>query len=106
MVTEKMNTENMALFLAQIGNAHPDRHVVMVLDGASSRRAKALEIPDNISLICLPLYSPELNSTEILWHELREKNCANRVFKSLDDVCNKVKAGLRKSLPHQRRYFG
>jgi transposase len=70
--------------------------VVMVVDGASSHRAKALEIPDNISLIRLPPYSPELNPTEILWHELREKCCANRVFETLDAVCQEVESGLRK----------
>lgn len=96
MIAETMNTENMALFLEQIGKAHPDRNVVMVLDGASSHRAKALEVPDNISLIHLPPYSPELNPVEILWHELREKNCSNRVFESLNAVCHEVENGLQK----------
>ena len=94
LVTEKMNTENMGQFLAQVGSAHRDRHVVMVLDGASSHRAAALTVPDNVSLIRLPPYSPELNPTEILWHELREKHCANRVFNSLDAVVAQVKQGL------------
>ena len=94
MVSEKMNTECMNQLLGQIGKAHPDRHVVMVLDGASSHRAKSLEMQDNISLIHLPLYSPELNPTEILWHELLEKYCANRVIGSLDAVCQEVEAGL------------
>jgi hypothetical protein len=95
MASEKMNTGCMGLFLRQVGEAHPDRHVVMVVDGASSHRAKALEIPDNISLIQLPPYSPELNPTEILWHELREKHCANRVFSSLEAVCQEVETGLQ-----------
>lgn len=65
-----------------------------MLDGASSHRAKSLDIPDNMSLIHLPPYSPELNPTEILWHELREKYCANRVFESLDAVCQEIETGL------------
>lgn len=95
MASEKMNTECMGMFLQQVGQAHPDRHVVMVVDGASSHRAIALEIPDNISLTRLPPYSPELNPTEILWHELREKYCANRAFSSLEAVCQEVKTGLQ-----------
>jgi transposase-like protein len=94
MVSEKMNTESMGQFLAQVGSAHPDRHVVIVLDGASSHRALALPVPDNVSLIHLPPYSPELNPTEILWHELREKHCSNRVFDSLDAVVAQVEQGL------------
>ena len=96
MVAETMTTESMSLFLGQVGQTHPDRHVVMVLDGASSHRAKALEIPENISLIHLPPFSPELNPTEILWHELREKCCANRIFESLNAVCREVEAGLQR----------
>ena len=71
MVCDSMKTEEMSRFLKQVGKAHPRNHVVMVLDGASSHRALALEIPKNISLIRLPPYSPELNPVEILWHELR-----------------------------------
>ena len=102
MVTEKMNTENMSVFLKRVAEAHIDRHVVMVVDGASSHRAKALEVPDNMSLIRLPPYSPELNPTEILWHELREKRCANRVFESLDAVCSEVLVGLQEFASHSK----
>ena len=94
MVAESMKTEEMSRFLAQVGLAHPDRHVIMVLDGASSHKAKALLIPDNVSLIHLPPYSPELNPVEILWHELREKQCSNRVFDTLDAVQRAVEQGL------------
>lgn len=94
MVSENMKTEAMSLFLGQVGSAHSEHHVVMVLDGASSHKAKALEIPCNVSLVHLPPYSPELNPAEILWHELREKFCSNRAFKSLSAVQQQVEEGL------------
>ncbi len=94
MVADTMNTDLMGTFLGQVGESHPNREVVMVLDGASPHRAKGLVVPDNIQLVCLPPYSPELNPTEILWHELREKLCANRVFDTLDAVVDQVKKGL------------
>jgi len=95
MVCDSMKTEEMSRFLSQVGLAHPRHHVVMVLDGASSHRALALEIPENISLIRLPPYSPELNPVEILWHELREKHCSNRVFDTLAAVQTAVEEGMR-----------
>jgi len=95
MVCDSMKTEEMSRFLSQVGLAHPRHHVVMVLDGASSHRALALEIPENISLIRLPPYSPELNPVEILWHELREKHCSNRVFETLAAVQAAVETGMR-----------
>lgn len=57
--------------------------------------AIVLEVPGNMSLIRLPPYSPALNPTEILWHELREKRCANRVFESLAAVCREVETGIQ-----------
>ena len=53
MVAEAMNTDLMGVFLSQVGMAHPDREVVMVLDGASPHRAKGLAVPDNIQLVQL-----------------------------------------------------
>lgn len=38
MVAEAMNTDLMGTFLAQVGKAHPEREVVMVLDGACIRK--------------------------------------------------------------------
>lgn len=97
MVSESMKTEEMSRFLGQVGAAHRDRHVIMVLDGGSSHKAKALLIPENVSLIHLPPYSPELNPVEILWHELREKHCTNRVFETLEAVENAISKGLATS---------
>jgi hypothetical protein len=62
MTTEKMNTENMTLFLAQVSTAHKEDFIVMVLDGASSHRGKDLMIPENVALIRLPPYSPKFKS--------------------------------------------
>ncbi len=41
-----------------------------------------------------PPYSPELNPTEHLWDELREKYFGNEVFKSLDAVEDQLVKGL------------
>ena len=37
-------------------------------------------MPDNISLLALPPYSPELNPGESIWQYLRQNHFANRVF--------------------------
>ena len=60
MTAEKMNTENMSLFLEQVSKAHQDQFIVIVVDGASSHRSKELEIPKNMSFVRLPPYSTEL----------------------------------------------
>lgn len=94
MTAEKMNTESMTRFLAQVSAAHSEEFIVMVLDGASSHKSKELAIPDNVSLIPLPPYSPELNPAEQIWNLLRRDYFANRVFDSLDAATKQAEHGL------------
>jgi transposase len=94
MAAENMNTDSMSGFLAQISQAYPDEFVVMVLDGASSHKSKDLTVPQNVSLVLLPPYSPELNPVEQVWNTLRRNYFANRVFDSLDAATEQAQRGL------------
>jgi hypothetical protein len=96
MICREMNTQRMGEFLAQISQAHAAEFVVMIVDGASSHVAKALVIPENICLVKLPPYSPELNPQEQVWDEIREKEYPNRVFDHLDGVIQQLQTGLPK----------
>ena len=86
LVTEEMNTVNMNLFLRQISEKYCDDYILMVVDGASSHKGEMLKVPNNMAILGLPPYSPELNPAEHLWDELREKVCANAFFHTLDQV--------------------
>jgi hypothetical protein len=55
-------------------------------DGAGWHKNESLIIPDNIRLLSLPPYSPELNPVEHIWDDLREKEFHNRVFDSIDSL--------------------
>ena len=69
------------------------RHSV-VLDGAPNHRCGNLVVPDNISLLFLPPYSPELNPKENLWDEIREKLFKNYALKSIDAVRRKLEQAI------------
>ena len=90
----EMNTVRMGEFLKQVSQAHPAGLIVMVVDGASSHKAKELVIPESIRLLALPPYAPELNPQEHVWDELREKEFPNRVFNPLDAVIRQLERGL------------
>ena len=87
MLAPTVNTDYMNAHLRFISKqAAPDRHVVLVLDQAGWHVAKALRVPDNVTLLHLPPYSPELNPTERLWAYLKSHYLSNRVFKDYDDL--------------------
>jgi len=68
--------------------------MMMMLDGASSHVSKDLVIPENIRLLRLPPYAPELNPQEQVWDEIREKEFPNRVFNDLPSVARQLEVGL------------
>ena len=94
MTAEKMNTDSMSRFLLQVSETHKDEFIVMLVDGASSHRSKELKVPENVSLIRLPPYSPELNPAEQIWNVLRRDYFANRVFDSLNAATEQAELGL------------
>lgn len=83
MVSDLMNTESMGKFMEIVSKKFPNDLILMVVDGAGSHKAKALEIPHNILIHVLPPYSPELNPVEHIWDEVREKFFANRIFDAM-----------------------
>lgn len=95
-ICKEMNTLRMGEFLSQLSAAHPDEFLVIVVDGASSHKAKDLVVPSNIRLVPLPPYAPELNPQEHVWDEIREKEFPNRVFDKLAAVTRQLEDGLPK----------
>jgi hypothetical protein len=73
LVLPDMDTVCMQIFLDAVSAQFKHEYIAMVLDGAPNHRTPRLKVPDNITLIFLPPYSPELNPKENIWDEIREK---------------------------------
>jgi transposase len=75
------------LHLAEIGReVAPGAHGVVVLDGAGWHAAGALAVPDNLTLLPLPSYAPELNPVENVWEYLRQNKLSHRVWEGYDAI--------------------
>lgn len=78
------NTRTMQLYLDDFAASLPtDVIALLVLDGASWHRSSKLVVPDNLQLVFLPPYTPELNPAEHLWPLLRQVT-ANQAFADID----------------------
>jgi len=103
LILPHVNTDCMQIFLDEIATRHPKEQVVMITDGAGWHNTESMIIPENIRLVKLPPYSPELNPVEHLWDELREKSFHNRVFKNIDALEEHLCESLRElETDHQR----
>lgn len=80
------NSEAMAEHLAEISRrVSVGAHAVVVCDGAGWHQpGSRLAVPDNISLLRLPPYAPELNPVENVWEYLRANKLSMLVWDSYD----------------------
>jgi len=95
LILPYVNGDCMQLFLDEMSARYSNNRIIMVLDGAGCHRNESLIIPDNINLVSLPRYSPELNPVEHLWDDLREKAFHNLVFDSLDALEDHLEGALQ-----------
>lgn len=58
----------------------PDRLAVLIMDGAGWHVSNGLVVPENITPLLLPPYSPELNPVERLWAWIRQHKLSNRLL--------------------------
>ena len=71
------------MFLEEVGKAYSDYHLLVVLDNAPSHTSKHISHPENVSLLSLPAYSPELNPVERWFLEFR-RILSNKTFETIE----------------------
>jgi len=94
LIMPTSNTACFQAFLDVLARKFARQNILLVLDGAPNHRSSELAVPDNITLLYLPPYSPELNPKENLWDEIREKIFKNYALKSIDAVHAKLKQAI------------
>ena len=94
LVAPWVNKEIMQQHLELISKrTKPGRHAVIIMDGAGWHTDDIAQEIENLSIIKLPPYSPELNPIEQVWSWLRQHHLANRCFNGYDDIvdaCSKA----------------
>ena len=103
IIMPTVNSEAMSEHLAEISTqVAAGAHAVVVCDGAGWHRSRTkLQIPQNISLLRLPAYAPELNPQENVWEYLRGNKLSLRVWKGFDAIVV-TGAKLRAAQPVRR----
>jgi transposase len=87
LVLPQANAEAMNLHLQEISKAvTAGAHAALIMDGAGWHGAAELVIPDNITIILLPPYSPELNAAERVWEFMKENFLAHQVYSDMAHI--------------------
>ena len=88
IITPAANMECMNFHLAEISaQVAPGSIAAVICDGAGwHQRGGEIKLPDNIVLLPLPPYAPELNSMENVWDYLRANKLSACVWDSYDEI--------------------
>jgi transposase len=90
-----MNTDCFQNFIEIFSEEFSDSMNVLLIDNAGIHKAKRLVIPQNIRLIFLPAYSPELNPIERFWQHMKQY-IKGKIFSGLQEMKDYVADILKK----------
>ena len=61
----------MNIFLKELSKTYKNDMILLVCDGATWHKSKGLRIPENIEIMHIPPYTPEMNPIEQIWKQIR-----------------------------------
>ena len=79
------NGNTFQIYLNEFTKHNPNEFKIIVLDNGAFHKVKSLIVPENIALVFLPPYSPELNPAEKMWAKFK-RAFTNRLYKSLEEI--------------------
>jgi len=89
MISESVSKNAFIAYLNDFALQNPRELKLIIIDNAAFHSTKNIELPENIILIPLPPYSPELNPAEKMWQWFKDK-IAMKMFKSVEKLEEKV----------------
>lgn len=106
LLAPHVNTGTMSVFLTMLSDdvkrrGSGDDVAVVIMDQAGWHTSKRLEVPENLRIVLLPPYSPELNPVENLWQWMRSHRTSNQIFTDYDDLIDGV-GGAWRTLTRKR----
>ena len=76
-------------YLEDFSKHKPEELKIIVIDNAAFHSTKDIVLPENIVLMPIPPYCPELNPAEKVWQWMKDK-IAMKIFDTLETLENKM----------------
>jgi transposase len=67
-----LNADNFQIFINLFAQTFPESLNLLLLDNSGAHTARRLTLPENVRLVFLPPYCPELNPLERVWRDLKD----------------------------------
>ena len=89
MTTRHVNKDFFIKYLEDFGRHKPKELKIIVIDNASFHSTKHVQLPENIILLPIPPYCPELNPAEKVWQWMKDR-IAMKIYDTLEELETKI----------------
>ena len=96
-----LSTQIFEMYLKEFSKQNPRELKLVVIDNAGFHSTKNIDIPENIKLINIPPYTPELNPCERVWGYFKSF-FKNKVFDDIEDVKDWIEEFVNNDLSIER----
>ena len=93
-----VNTAVFEAYLQEFSKYKPNEYKIVVIDNAGFHSTKHIEIPENIYLLRIPPYAPELNPCEQVWQYIKNRY-KNQRFKTMEELTDWLHNTVKKMSP-------
>jgi len=95
------NTVSFQIYLEELSAQKRKEFKIIILDNGAFHHAKSLIVPENIALLFLPPYSPELNPAERMWRFTKDR-LAMKAFKNLEQIKKRISQIVKTDITMQQ----
>jgi transposase len=88
------NANTFQLFIDYMAIKNATEFKILILDNGAFHHAKKLAIPNNITLLFLPPYSPELNPAEKMWRHFKDR-VSMVAYNNIEMLQNQISAIIK-----------
>lgn len=96
MITDGVSKEFFIKYLEDFSKHKPKELKIIVIDNASFHSTKDIKLPENIIVLPIPPYCPELNPAEKVWQWMKDK-IAMKIYDNLELLETKIEELIEKS---------
>ena len=89
MISNGVSKDAFIAYLNDLSLLRPRELKILIIDNATFHSTKDVGLPENVILVPIPPYCPELNPAEQMWQWFKSK-IAMKIYKSLDQLEQKI----------------
>lgn len=109
MITEGVDSKVFNIFLWQLSSKYPNEEILLILDNASFHKTQGSDqypLPENLSILYLPPYSPDMNPQESVWKIVKESEFKNLLCRDYEELFKTVVKAFNKYRKHKFKFKG